>query len=350
MRTVLTALSIGIPITLILTIVGLSRGMLNDSVRRAEGVGADIWVKAPGTSVISLSSAGMPEKILDWFRKQPHVKYAVGTLIHPIGGISSVTGINLDEFTKMSGGFRYLEGGPFQNDDDIVVDQYYAEQNHLSVGSTVTIANHKWRVCGIVEPGKLSRIFVPLARLQDLTGNTGKLSQVLIKLDSPSNLDTTIDYLRSRLKDYTILSVKEFTSLFTVNNIPGLKWFIWVIIGLSVVFGFLVVSLTMYTAVLERTREIGILKAMGAPPSYILNMLFRETLLLAVFGWLSGVIFSFGSRWAIVTLVPASLQSEIVTDWWPIAAVVAVTAALLGSFYPGLKAAKQDAIEALAYE
>ncbi len=350
MRTVLTAFSIGIPITLILTIVGLSRGMLNDSVRRAEGVGADIWVKAPGTSVISLSAAGMPEKILPWFRQQPHVRYAVGTLIHPIGGISTVSGIDLDEFTKLSGGFRYLEGGGFQTDNDIIIDQFYAEQNNLHVGDKVTIANHQWRVAGVVEPGKLSRIFVPLARLQDLTGNTGKLSQVLIKLDDPANVKTVIAQLKSRLKDYTIISNQELTSLFTVNNVPGLKWFIWVIIGLSVVFGFLVVSLTMYTAVLERTREIGILKAMGASPAYILNILFRETLLLAFCGWTAGVIFSFGSRWAILTFVPASLQSDIVTDWWPIAAGVALAAALLGSFYPGLKAARQDAIEALSYE
>ena len=70
-------------------------------------------------------------------------------------------------------------------------------------------------------------------------------------------------------------------SLSSIDKIPGLSAFIGVIIGLSMVVGFLVVFLSMYTAVLERTREVGILKALGASPAYVLNIIFRETALLA---------------------------------------------------------------------
>ena len=65
---------------------------------------------------------------------------------------------------------------------------------------------------------------------------------------------------------------------------------------MSVIVGFLVVLLTMYTAVLERTREIGILKALGASPGYVLGILMREAILLAVFGTIAGILMTYGTQ------------------------------------------------------
>jgi putative ABC transport system permease protein len=113
--------------------------------------------------------------------------------------------------------------------------------------------------------------------------------------------------------------------------------------------GFLVVFLSMYTAVLERTREIGILKALGASPGYVLGILLRETALLAVAGSITGILMTYGTQWLINTFV-SEMRQQIVPDWWPIAALIAITGAMLGAAYPGLKAARQDAIEALAYD
>jgi putative ABC transport system permease protein len=352
LRTALSALSIGFQVTMILSVVGLSQGMLNDSINRAKGVGADIWVKPPGASVIGLSGASMPQKVLRFFQAQPHITHAVGTVIQPYAGISSVSGIDYKEFVGLSGNFRFLQGGPFQTQDELIVDQWYAEQSKARVGDMVTILNHKWRICGVVEPGKLGRLFVPMARLQELTNNQDKLSQILLKVDDPKNTQSIIANLKKieELDGYSIYSIEEFVSMFSFNNVPGLRAFIWVIIGLSIVIGFLVVSLTMYTTVLERTREIGILKALGASPVNILNILVRETALLAIAGWLAGIVISFGANWAINHFVHSNLQSEITPDWWPTTFAIAMAASLLGAVYPGLRAARLDAIEALSYE
>jgi len=193
-------------------------------------------------------------------------------------------------------------------------------------------------------------LVVPLAVLQDLTSNTAKISQIYVKLDDPDETDEVIKDLKAKLPDYPIYSTEEFVSMFAVDKVPGLREFIAVIVGLSVVVGFLVVFLSMYTAVLERTREIGILKALGASPAFVLGILFRETLLLAIFGSALGIGFSYGTRWLIMTLVPASLSQIIVYGWWPIAGVIALAGALLGAAYPGWRAARQDPIEALSYE
>ncbi|MDX2149132.1 MAG: FtsX-like permease family protein [Bryobacteraceae bacterium] len=350
LRTLLTAFTIGMQVMMILTLVGISRGLLADSERRARGAGADIWVKPPGTSAIQFSAGGLSAGMVPFLRKQPHVAQATGMLIQPIGGVNTVTGVALDEFDRMSGGFRYLKGGPFQGPGEVIVDEFYAEQNKKTAGDTIQLLNRPWKIAGVVEAGKLGRLFVPLDTLQDLTGNTGKLSQVLVKLDDPARTDETVAKLKEQLPNYPIYSIAELTSLFTVNNVPGLNAFIYVIISLSIILGFVVVSLTMYAAVLERTREIGVLKALGASPLYIVNILLRETGLIAVAGWLAGILLAFGARWAIRTFVPASLTQQIVPDWWPIALAVALGAAVLGAIYPGLKAARQDAIEALSYE
>lgn len=263
-----------------------------------------------------------------------------------------MTGIDYEKFTALSGPFKYIEGGPFQAQDDLIVDQWYADQSKVRVGDSVTILNHQWRVCGIVEPGKLARLFVSMTRLQELTNNQDKLSQVLLKVDDPKNTQGVIATMKKiqELDGYNIYSIEEFVSMFSFSNVPGLRAFIYVIIGLSVIIGFLVVSLTMYTTVLERTREIGILKALGASPFNILNILVRETALLAIGGWIAGILITFASNWAINYFVHSNLQSEITPSWWPITFAIAMIASLLGALYPGLRAARLDAIEALSYE
>jgi putative ABC transport system permease protein len=283
-RTTLTVMAIGLQVTLVLTIIGLSRGLIEASATRNRGVGADITVRPPGTSIIGMSTAGMQEALVAFMEKQPHVALAQGVVMHPIGGIESIAGIDIERFDRMSGGFDFLSGGPFQQNDDIIVDENYARQNQLRVGDKLTLANREWTVRGIVGVGKLSKAFVQKRVLQDLTANTGKVSMIYLKLDDPKNIAGVIASLKQKLEGYQIYSMEELISLITPTNIPGLSPFIGVVVGLSIVFGFLVVFLAMYTAVLERTREVGILKALGASPGFIVGLLVRETVILSIIG------------------------------------------------------------------
>lgn len=299
---------------------------------------------------MGMSAAPMSEKVADLIEKQPNVAIAQGVVLHPIGGLETVTGIDIDKFDKMSGGLDYRKGGPFQGPDDILVDENFANQKKLDVGGIIELANHNWTVRGIVGPGKLSKTFVRKNVLQDLTSNTGKISMVYVKLQDPRKTEETIAQLKQLLEGYQVYSVEEFLSLFTPDKIDGLNAFIATIVGLAVVFGFLVVFLAMYTAVLERTREIGILKALGATPGYIIGMLLRETVVLAFIGSAIGILLSFLARWVITSIVPSSLPVVSVPDWWWRAALISLAGAMLGAIYPGTKAARQDTIEALAYE
>ncbi len=348
-RTLLSAFLIGIQVTLILTLVGLTDGMLGSLGSSRRGTGADIMIRPPNSSLLSFSGTMLEDIVGKVVRKMPHVAVATGTFIQPVDILgTSIAGIHLDEFNAMSGGFTYQSGGPFTRPGELIVDDVEARSKRLHVGDTLDLGG-KWTVTGIVAAGKLSRAFSEIKELQEKYAETGKVSVIWVKVDNPANTQIVIDALKEKLLEYKVDSMEQYLSLLTPDAIPLLRPFTRVVIGVGVFVGFLAVFLSMYTAVLERTREIWILKALGASPGYILGILMRETILLALAGTVAGILMSYGARWLLQQLAPAFVMT-IVPVWWPGAGAVALTGSLIGALYPGLKAARQDAIEALAYD
>jgi putative ABC transport system permease protein len=349
-RTLLSVLAIAVEVTMILTLVGVSYGTLHSTAERAKGVGADIIVRPPGSSVMSsLSSSPLSEKFLPVLMQQPHVVSVTGTVIQGLTWPDSITGLDFPAFERMSGGFNYLSGGDPVNDNDMTVDEYYARQKHLQVGSTINLLDHDWKISGIYAGGKLARICVKLTVLQELTQRPGYLTQIYVKLDDPQLAQQAVDDLKVKLEDDQIYTMDSLVSLYSISNVGMLKDFIWVVITISVIVGFIVVFMAMYTAVLERTREIGIIKAVGGSSALVLNILLRETLVLALLGTAVGILLTYGTQ-ALMKHYPASLVQETVYSWWPVSAAIAIVGALLGAVIPGYKAVHQDVTEALSYE
>jgi putative ABC transport system permease protein len=350
-RTLLSILAISVEVTMILTLVGVSHGTMDATAARARGVGADIMVRPPNSTVMSsLSSAPISDKLPAVLLKEPHVVQATGTVVQGLTFPDSITGLDFPAFNTMSGGFQYLAGGDPVGDDDMIVDKFYARQKDLQVGSTIRLINHDWRISGIFEGGKLARICVKLTTLQTLTGSPGHLTLIYLKLDDSKLAQQVVDSLKAKLPGYPILTMDELTAALLVSNVGMLKDFIGVVIGIAMIVGFIVVFMAMYTAVLERTREIGIIKAVGGSSGLVLSILLRETLMLAVFGTVLGIVLTYGTQWLMAHSVPASLVQETVYGWWPIAGGIAIVGALLGAIVPGYKAVQQDVTEALSYE
>ena len=353
-RTMISVVAVAVEVTLILLIVGLSLGMLNDSRDRQAGIGADIMVQPPGSSLLmGVSGAPVSIKVADKLRQLQHVVAVtpVVTQLSTAGAVEVIDGIDLASFDAVSGGFRYLSGGPFQGPDEMIVDDLFASSKHLKVGNTLETLNHPFRISGIVEHGKGARKFLPITTLQDLIGAQGKATIFYVKLDHSSNADEVVRAIKSipGMQQYGVHSLKEYLSLMTSSSIPMLSTFINVVIAISMVIGFIVIFQSMYTAVMERTREIGILKSLGAGKLYIVNVVLRETVVIAIGGIILGIAVSYAAR--------AGLRSKfqtlpiLITHAWLLrAAIIAIVGSLLGAFYPAIKAAQKDPIDALAYE
>jgi len=110
-----------------------------------------------------------------------------------------------------------------------------------------------------------------------------------------------------------------------------------------------VIFQAMYTAVMERTREIGILKSIGASKGYIVNVILRETILLALAGIAVGITVSLLARLGIEHRWPL-VHIDKSNEWMLRATLIALVGATLGALYPAYKAAQKDPIDALAYE
>ena len=280
-RSLISIVAVALEVTLILLIVGLSLGMLQDQRTRNAGIGADVIVLPPGSSFIAgLTGAPMPIKIKDKLAELPHVTSVapVVTQISSAGTLEIIAGIDLQSYESLSGGFRYLEGGPFQGPYDVLVDDLFAKSKHSRVGDTIEILNNKFRISGIVERGKGARKFVPLSTLQDLIGAKDKATIFYLKLDDPANAEPVVDEIKHLpgMERYMVNSMANYLAAMSTGNIPMLSTFIDVVVGISVVIGFIVIFQAMYTAVMERTREIGILKAMGASKLYIVNVCYGK--------------------------------------------------------------------------
>jgi putative ABC transport system permease protein len=349
MRSALSVIAIGLQVFLILLIVGLTSGALNDWGARVEGVGADLIVQSPNSSIFFFfTSAVMPQSLVARIERLPGVdEVAPVIIVVDTKTFGVIYGIDFARFNGLSHGFTFLSGGPFAQPNDAIADDLAAQGRKLKVGDSVSLANRKFNISGIVVHGKGARFFVPLATAQDIAGAEDRVSVIYVR----STGDTAMvrDELTKLLPDYRVRSMAEYMSLMTSTSLPELKPFIRCFVGLGVAISFLVILLTMYTMVLERRREIGILKALGSSRAEICGLILAEALVMMVLGVAVGLAGTYGTTTLLHHTSP-TLQILIPSGWIGRSALVALAGALAGAMYPALRAAQSDPVDALAYE
>jgi len=303
-RTIIGILAIGVEVALVVLVVGLTSGILTETAKRVEGIGADIMLQSPSAQVfLAFSGSPMPIKIADRLRELKYVQSVSPVFLQfsSSGGIDLVYGIDRDTFNAVS---VFLSGKDMDGPDDLLVDDLAAQAKHIKVGDTFNLLNHDWHVAGIVEHGKGARLFVPLLTLQDLGGAHDKASVFLLKCTRPEHTEDVINRMQSLLPNYKIHALKDYLSLMTSTNVPGLNVFVNAMIALAVCIGLLVIFLTMYTTVVERTRDIGVLKSLGATSPFIVRAILMESVALCFGGIAAGVGLSYAVRAGFVKAFP----------------------------------------------
>jgi putative ABC transport system permease protein len=349
LRSSLSAAAIALQVFLILLIVGLTSGVLSDWRARAEGVGADIIVQPPNSSIFfSFSSAVIPESMAAQIGSLPGVQEVAPVfIVMDMTYLGVIYGIDYQRFSALSSGFTFVSGEPLAEPNDALADDLAAAARDLQVGQPVTLMNREFNLRGVVVHGKGARFFVPLKTAQEIAGAENRVSMIYVR--STGDTEALRSELVERFPTYRIRSMSEYMSLMTSSSLPELTPFINSFVGLGIVVSFLVVLLTMYTLVLERRREIGVLKAIGSSRIEICGLIVSEALLLVVLGVLLGLASTYGVT-AILHRTSPTLQIDIEPIWIFRAILVAVIGAVAGATYPALRAARSDPVDALACE
>jgi putative ABC transport system permease protein len=349
LRSCLSVIAIAIQVILVLLIVGFTSGIISEWGKRVEGVGADLLVQPPNSSIFfAFSSAVMQESLADKIAALPGVDEVAPTLIlTETKTLTLVYGIDYKRFNALSRGFLFRAGRPFESSDEAIADDIIAQTKHLKVGQQVTLLNHTFTVCGIVAHGKGARYFIPLKTAQEIAGAEKRVSMFYVR--SKGDTEGTRAQIVALSPLDSVRTTSELVTLMSSSNLPQLRPFTRSMVGLGLVISFLVVLLNMHTMVMERTREIGILKALGLSRWGILRMLLGETLLLTVCGCILGIALTFAFQ-AIMQETNPSLMILITTQWVFSSALLALVGASIGAIYPALRAASYDPVVALAYE
>jgi putative ABC transport system permease protein len=354
LRSIISVLAVAIEVVMILSIVGVFMGMLNDQKTRTNGIGADLVVSPSNSSFMNgVSGAPMSVKLAPFLANLPHVTVASPVIseFSMTGSVEILYGIDYKSYNALKP-FTFLEGGPFQGPYDVIVDDVFARaEPNRHVGDHITILNHSFRICGVVESGKGGRKLIPIDTMGQLIGSEGKATVIYLKADSPDNLQRIIDEIHSTrgLEGYRVNTMSEIISLYTPSRFPGFNIALNVVISIAVIVGFLVIFQSMYTAVLERTREIGILKSLGSSKPAIVSVVLRETGLLSIAGVILGIFATFGVRALLAYKFP-TFSFELTGAWMLNGAVIAFAGSICGALYPAWMAARKDPIDALAYE
>jgi putative ABC transport system permease protein len=351
-RTLISVAGVALGVVLIILNTGLVRGMMNDRIKRERNVQAEIQFTRKGAASISPSNAlPLDVRYADRLLKISGVR-AVSPVARYIQlgssgiGIEQVDGIDFDSYAAISG-LRLIEGRAFQADDEVIIDHVKADKSQTQVGSEIQVFGKKMKVVGIYLPESGSRIKMALEAMQRAQSAPNKCTFIMVKCEDPEQQVAVQRRIDEELPGNIVALTRDIATGFE-RSIPGLEGFVRAVLALSIVVSTLVILLAMYTTITERTREIGILKALGASKRYIIGVIEKEALTISLIGAVAGLATAFAAGWAIERAT--SLQLEYRWTWVLIAALIGLAAGAVGALYPAVRAANQDPVKALTYE
>ncbi|MGD0101558.1 MAG: FtsX-like permease family protein, partial [Acidobacteriota bacterium] len=347
-RTVISILAVSLGVTLMLVIDGIISGMLNDTANRTLGLGADYILNSSDSGMLyALSQSALPIKLADKIREIKGVGAVTPILQKFIAkDFGMVFGIDLPSYDQFPGTLQIVEGRRSLVGDDMIVDQLYAMDHQIKPGMHIKISEHPFTVTGICRRGSVVREFVPLATLQKIQESGDNVSFFFIKAAPGADMNALDAELRKVFPGYYLISANDADALLQGTRIPMLKE---VNFAVSMLISFMVVLLAMYTTIFERTREIGILKSIGASRIFVVSMVLRESAFVCILGVLFGTGISQLLRKILTTAFPL-LQLRITLHEVGFACLLGIIAGLLGALYPAYKAARMDPVKALSYE
>ena len=349
-RTCVNIMAVSLGVVLVLVSVGLSYGQLLDQAERTRRIGGDFMLQPPDASFfLALNSGAMDVRIGQVIEKVDGVEASTPIMVKVVSrNFFAVFGVEAASFQRVNDGLKFVQGRFFETGDEAVVDELYASNNDVEVGQDIDLLGHRFKITGIYQRGTAGRAMIPLETLQRINGTPGKCSVFFIRAEEGRSRDEVRTALETRFENYKVTATENLEQLFT-STTPVFREFLLVIVALAVAMSFLVTLTATYSTIVERTREIGILKSLGASKTYIVRLFLEESLLVSVLGLVSGFLLT----WGVLSLIAVKFPSlpVIIQPLWRVAVVgISMGGTVLGALYPAWKAAKLDPVTALGYE
>ena len=351
-RTAVSIAGIALGVLLVVFTVGLAHGLLRERGKREANIGAQIMLRPSGT--IGLSGAQpftIPVSHAAEVARVPGVRAAV-----PIGqfldksdtgfGSRLIEGIPYEQYAALNN-LTIKEGRGLQKGDEVIVDSAWQQERNIAVGSTIEIFERPFKLVGVFEPPGGGRLKIPLATIQDQVGSEDRANTILIACDDPNQQEQIAALIKERFPDDQLLLTRELPELY-MSSVPALNVFLKVVVAVAATISMLVILLAMYTTVTERTRQIGILKSLGMSKRSIAWVIEQEAILVSLLGVGIGVLLMLLARFFVMK--STTLIVDVEAKWIAISLIVGLIGGSIGALYPALRAARQDAVDALSYE
>ncbi len=353
-RTVVSVIGIGVGILLIVFTVGLANGSLRERAKREANVGAEIMFRAPGSVGLAGSDTlRLPVSMAADIGRVDGVATCVPIAQNTVPASEGITGTRLvdgvpyEQYAAIAG-LQIVAGRPFiDGKDEMISDSAWLRQRKLNIGDKFNIYDRDFEVVGSYEPSAGARVKIPLSVMQAQLGSEGKASAFIIKAKQGVTADQLAEALHQKFPDNQIILTSELEELYT-QGIPALNVFLNVVIGVAGAISALIILLTMYTTVTERTRQIGVLKSLGMSKLMIAWTIVQEALVISLGGVVFGVVATLILKLALGnwTTLNVQIDPRIVVS----IVVVGMLSSVIGALYPGVRAARLDAVDALNYD
>lgn len=379
LRTAISIIGVALGVILVTLFVGLARGMMRDAAQRQANVDAEIRFLPSGNVSLAGNPLMLPSRYADAILHgvqptaedpdiQPKPPIEGVTAVSPVGeyvqgsvagiGFEMVDGLDYPSFVgtthlTLTQGRGLGDGLTPGTEYEAIVDHYYAESgkdidgNPVHLGSRITVLGHAFTIVGIYERSVLARVKIPLHTMQQLLGGVENCTYILVKCERPELAEKAQEELRRYYPGNNIILTAEIPALYSQTLAP-VEIFLNVVIGLGLIISVLVILLAMYTTIIERTREIGILKSLGASKQFIVMTIEKEAAMISALGVVLG--FAVAVIGKLTIEANTRLMIDLEPKWLAVAAIIGLMGGVVGALYPALRAANLDPVEAISYD
>ncbi len=251
--------------------------------------------------------------------------------------------IGFDTTTRVGAPPVIIGGSDTPAKNEIIVDRVFSKQNGLTIGDSIEMFGEIYTITGITDKNNMmvySRAFVEMKGSQDTLRQKGKVNFILVKLADKSQAATIADKLESNIPGITVFTKTGFAKSNAEALMQTFTPIIFVITVIGFITGAVVVGLTIYTATMEKIKEYGLLKAIGATNKRLFLIVFEQALWSSILGYIVGIVLA----WIVAKFVIDIINLVVVFNFaiYLLSFGAALVMSLAASYIPLRKISTTD--------